>query len=188
MPPSGLGPDRAAVVAGGADGLAAASRRIDDVGLAAFSLSVELALVAFYATVVQKLTDLAVAPILRGFATHHQGHADAWRNTVTTPGAANPKLGQVLAAQLTTTGDRVGLLTLAYGMENKAAATYQYVLENLLADPALRLAASILPVECEHAVVIGQLLGRGAKDLVPLDYQVHDGFLDPTTYPVSSSP
>jgi hypothetical protein len=35
--------------------------------------------------------------------------------------------------------------------------------------------------------VLGQLLDRGPKDLVPLDFQTHDGFLDPSDYPAGRS-
>jgi hypothetical protein len=174
-------------IGGAALTLSASPALAGDATLAAFGASIELALVSLYAGVAQKLAPDDVAfSLANTFGSHHRSHADAWNKAagVDAVSAPNPKLAQVLGAQLKSTTDRTTLLTLAYGVENKAAATYQFALETLLTDSALRVAASILPVESQHAVVIGRLLGRGPKDLIPLNYQTDDGALDQSAYPV----
>ena len=49
----------------------------------------------------------------------------------------------------------------------------------------LKLAASILPIESQHAIVLGTAVGRELKDLVP-SFQTPDAKIDPTKYPPAS--
>ena len=44
-------------------------------------------------------------------------------------------------------------------------------------------AASILPVESQHAVVLGSVLGKPATDYVP-SFETTDAAVDPTKYPI----
>ena len=46
-------------------------------------------------------------------------------------------------------------------------------------------AATILPIESQHAVVLGQALGQELEEYVPT-FQGQEGALSPTEYPVNS--
>lgn len=187
------------------------------VGLAAFAASLELAAVAAYQLGLPKLRGPALT-MAKLFASHHQQHAAAFNaltgtRAVTRP---NPRLVAALEPQFTDALDQTGVLALVYGVENKAAATYQYAIETLASAAAAaaataskletstssrtrisaaalagtsistrRLAASVLPVECEHAVVLGLLLGKPAQDVIPLSFQGKDEFFDPVLFPTS---
>jgi hypothetical protein len=98
----------------------------------------------------------------------------------------NAKLLADLGPQFAQAADETAVLGLVYGVENKAAATHQYVLQNLETARILQVTASVLPVETEHAVVIGTLLGKSPKDTIPVSFQSQDGFVDPSTFPVGS--
>ena len=50
---------------------------------------------------------------------------------------------------------------------------------------ALKLTASILPVESQHAVVLATTLGKQLKDLVPT-FQTADAKIDPAKFPPAS--
>ncbi|HWW53272.1 MAG TPA: hypothetical protein VNY84_05865, partial [Acidimicrobiales bacterium] len=123
---SGWPAGTAALVVGGATPtLSAAAVPADDLSLAAFSASIELVLVMLYSTLTHNLTGDAALSTYRTFAADHQGHADAWNQVAGAKAVhqPNPKLAQVLGQTLGGTVDRTTLLTLAYGVENKAAAT-----------------------------------------------------------------
>jgi predicted RecA/RadA family phage recombinase len=83
-------------------------------------------------------------------------------------------------------------------MENAAASTYLYSLGILTDKGALQLTASVLPVESQHAVVLGQVLGiapftavAGSSDpyagsgYVPY-FVTQDQKVDPAVYPVAT--
>ena len=75
------------------------------------------------------------------------------------------------------------VLKLAYDLENAAAATYLFALGALQSVPALQLTASILPVEAQHAVVLGQVIGAEAATLLP-PFETETAFVDPAKFPV----
>lgn len=128
---------------------------------AAFAASLELASVAAYQQAAAKLTTPAVVSAAQTFAGHHAQHAQAFgalaKDKAT--GKPNPKLLQTLAGQLRDAPDEKATVQIAYDIENAAASTYLYALGILTSAPALQLTASILPVESQHAVVLGQVLG-----------------------------
>ncbi|MGI8751599.1 MAG: ferritin-like domain-containing protein [Acidimicrobiales bacterium] len=133
-----------------------------DKSIAAFAQSVELAAVMAYGTAAKtgKVTGAALT-IAKTFAFHHQAHADAFGKFAgNTPKAlANPKLAQNVDTMINNAADQPAILTIAYGLENAAAATYLAAI-GALGDPAaLQATASILPVESQHAVVLGHMLG-----------------------------
>ena len=45
-----------------------------------------------------------------------------------------------------------------------------------------RLTASILPVEAQHAIVLGSVNGKALADMIP-KFETKDLALDPTKYP-----
>ena len=63
--------------------------------------------------------------------------------------------------------DEMGALEFAFMLENQAAYTYAAAL-TLLQDAAYAAAtATILPIEAQHAVVLGLALGKAVTDVFP---------------------
>jgi Ferritin-like domain len=177
----------ALTIGGAALVLAAAPAVADDASIAGFAASVELTAVAAY-TVGAPLLSGVVLTVAKTFLSHHQDHANAWNAAAGTSAAKGPnaKLIAALTPALNGLKSQNDVLAFAFGLENKAAATYQFALENVKSSSALQLAASIEPVEGQHAVVLGTVLGKSVKtDLIPVNFQSKDGFIDPETYPVS---
>jgi hypothetical protein len=122
------------------------------------------------------------------FAGHHTEHAAAFGAAAgsAATGKANQPLLDALTPQLTAAADENAVLEIAYGLENAAAATYLYALGALTSKVALQLTASILPVEGQHAVVLGTVLGKAATDKTFLpSFQTQDGAATPDKFPIS---
>jgi hypothetical protein len=158
-----------------------------DAGLAAYAESVELAAVAAYqaAAASGKVTTKAIADAATLFAGHHTEHAAAFGAAAGAAATkkANPKLVAAVSSQLTAAKTEMDIVNIAYGLENAAAATYLFALGALTSKAALALTASILPVESQHAVVLGQVLGKSGTDLVP-GFETATAALSPDTYPI----
>jgi hypothetical protein len=111
-----------------------------------------------------------VPPAVVTFATtaqqQHRDHADAWNAIIESAGSpkvtgvdATVKAGVVDPAFAKVT-DVGGLAELALTLEEVAAANYLESID-LLADPAgIQTAASIQPVEMQHAAILNFVLGR----------------------------
>ena len=159
-----------------------------DAGLAAFAQSVELAAVEAYkaAAASGKVTTPAVLEAATTFAGHHTEHAAAFGAAAgsSASNAPNAKLLAALSPQLTAAADENAVVDIAYMLENAAASTYLFALGALTSRAALQLTASILPVESQHAVVLGSVLGKPATDYIP-GFETTDAAVDPTTYPIS---
>lgn len=138
-----------------------------DKSIAAFAESVELAAVAAYGAAAKtgKVTGGGLT-IVKTFAFHHQAHAQAFGGFAgDTPKAQpNPKLTQTIGTMIQNAADQTAILTIAYGLENAAAATYLAAIGALSDAAALKTTASILPVESQHAVVLGHVLGLSPGD------------------------
>ncbi len=159
-----------------------------DAGLAAFAESVELAAVEAYkaAAASGKVTTPAVLEAATTFAGHHTEHAAAFGAAAGSSATNKPnaKLLEAVGTQLGAAADEAALLEIAYGLENAAAATYLFALGALTSKEALQLTASILPVESQHAVVLGSVLGKPATDFIP-GFETVDLAVDPAKYPIS---
>ena len=112
----------------------------------------------------------AVPPAVTSFARaaqrHHEDHARAWNEVLTNGGrttvtgvdeTAKREVVDPALAQLT---DVAALARLVLTLEDMAAATYLRGLGVLENGGARRLAASIQPVEMQHAAVLNFLLGQ----------------------------
>ena len=167
---------------------------------AAFAESLELAAVAAYQQAAAKLTTPAVVSAASTFAGHHAQHATAFAalSKGKATGKPNPKLLQTISGEIHDAADEKATIQIAYDMENAAASTYLYALGVLTDKAALELTASILPVESQHAVVLGQALGlapftlaTGSTDpyagsgYVPY-FVTQDLKVDPAVYPVAT--
>ncbi len=110
-----------------------------------------------------------VPPAVVTFATtarsQHAQHGQAWNSILTAAGhkaitAPDPVLGPMITQQLGHVHDVVGLAKLALSLEDVAAATYQAGIGSLSSTSAVKVAASIQPVELQHAAILLFALGQ----------------------------
>ena len=164
----------------------AGAQSLDDGDIAAFAESVELAAVQAYTLAAQsgKVTTKAVLDAATTFAGHHKEHAGAFGGAAGSKatGKANAALLAALGPQLSAAADEKAVIEFAYGLENAAAATYLFAIGALTSSAALALTASILPVEAQHAIVLGSVNGKTLADMIP-KFETKDLALDPTKYP-----
>ncbi|MGI8776812.1 MAG: ferritin-like domain-containing protein [Acidimicrobiales bacterium] len=124
----------------------------------------------------------AVATFAATAKAQHADHAAAW-NSVLTNASRKPVTGVDLTvkngvvdpafAQVT---DVTALAKLALGLENVAAATYLNGIGAIENNNALKIAASIQPVEMQHAAILNFVLGQNP---VPDSFAKTDGFRAP---------
>jgi len=112
----------------------------------------------------------AVPPAVVTFATtahaHHRAHAAAWNAILTQAG--KPAVTGVDTTVKTTVVDPAfakvtdvgGLAKLALALENVAAATYLNGIGLIHGAAGIQTAASIQPVELQHAAILNFVLGR----------------------------
>lgn len=160
---------------------------LDDEALARFAQSVELALVRAYDIGSAMLTAATAAATAATFRRHHVDHAAALGRLSVLEGVVGAP-NRLLVAQLLTTlqaprAER-DVLAALFDLEDDAAATYQFALERLASADVVHEVAAILPVESQHAVVLGTLLGKQAREMIP-PFQRRDGFFDPARYPIA---
>lgn len=166
---------------------------LDDPTIAAYAASVEYAAVAAYAAAIAAAGKLKIsAPVGAAatlFMSHHKEHGDAFLSASGgkwTKDKPNPKLIAALAAELGKATGEKDVLNLALNTENAAAATYMFALGALQSADALKLTASILPIESAHAVVLSGVLGLPATDEKYLPpFETAKAALSPTDYPLA---
>jgi rubrerythrin len=157
-----------------------------DAGINAFAQSVELALAEAYAELERsgKVATSNALEATRTFAAHHQEHAAALgeaagSDATTTP---NRRLANMFRARLRSASDERAALEVALELEDEAASTYLFALGVLEATGALQLAASILPVESQHAVVLASLLNQPPRETFSA-FETQDQALRPDEFP-----
>jgi hypothetical protein len=112
----------------------------------------------------------AVPPAVVTFAQtvmkQHQDHADAW-NAVLAGAGKSPVTGvdttvkdAVVTPTFATVTDAGGLAKLALTLENAAAATYLEAISVVEAPAGIKTAATIEPVELQHATILNFVLGN----------------------------
>lgn len=152
-----------------------------DLAVAALAASLENLAVATYqagldAATAGKLG--AVPPAIATFAktvqSQHKDHAGAWNSIITNAGKT-PITGvdttvkdAVVTPGFAQVKDVPGLAKFALVLEDAAAATYLNAIQNALKDNgAIKIAATIQPVEMQHSAILHFVLG---------DYPVPDSF------------
>jgi hypothetical protein len=138
-----------------------------------------------------KLKTASVITTATAFASHHHDHAGAFATAASSKAThkANPKLGDTATGQIQASANEKAVLQVIYSVEVAAASTYLYALGALQDNATLALAASILPVESQHAVILGILLNKDAKtsaDFLP-SFITQDPALTPDKYPVATA-
>ena len=168
-------------------GLAGAQTSSDG-EVAAFLESVELALVEAYtvATQPEKLTTPEVIEVAKSISSHHRDHANAFGAAAVdaATGAANPMLLDELRAELEDAGTEDEVLERLFDFENAATATHLFVSGAFERVDDRALAASVLPVEAQHAVAVGALLELDSSALVPV-FETGERAWEPDRYPVA---
>ena len=141
-----------------------------DVRVAGFVERVELAAVELYERVLApgRLT-LPATNAAAAFADHHREHAAALGEAAgrAATGRTDDGLLEDLADRLERADDRAGVLRVLADVEDTLSATYLFALGILESTEELGLAASILPVESQHAVVLGMMLGQPDRETIP---------------------
>lgn len=159
--------------------------------MAAHAMSIELAAVEAYkaAAASGKVTTPAVAGAAATFMRHHQEHAAALGSLAGSLAVrtANKTLLQQVGDQITAAKDENAVVRVAYTVENAAAATYFVSLgAEKMTKRMAEAIASILPVESQHAVVLGTVLGllpgTDAPELIP-NFETIGGAIDPAKFP-----
>lgn len=166
----------AAAARTGANGLFAASmggqKLTGDLAVVALAASLENLAVGTYAAGIAAATAGklgAVPPAVVTFATtaqsHHKDHAAAWNGVLTGAGKqAVDGVDLTVKKQVDTAFAQVkdvpGLAKLALTLEDGAAATYLAAIDAVKSKPGIATAATIAPVEMQHAAILNFLLGQ----------------------------
>jgi hypothetical protein len=151
---------------------AGATKLTGDLAVAALAASLENLAVAAYGDVLaaagaNKLG--TVPPAVATFATtvkdQHTQHAQAWNSAITAAGHSaittpDPVLTPVITADFKRVTDVTGAAKLALMLEDVAAATYQSAIGAVKATSSVKVAASIQPVEMQHAAILNFVLGQ----------------------------
>jgi len=160
-----------------------------DAGINAFAQSVELALAQAYAELASsgKVTTPDAVDATKAFAAHHQDHAAALGALAASRATSIPngRLAAMFAVRVRDASDERAALHVALALENEAASTYLFALGSLEATAALQLAASILPVESQHAVVLASLVDQAPRQTFPA-FETQDQAVKPDEFPAQS--
>ena len=158
--------------------------------LAAFAETLELAGASLYGAMRGRLARPQAVSAITAFQKHHQDHANAIGPAAGDKRVSKPNqlLLPTLTDQLNRAQGENAVLKVAYDFENALAATYLNIIDEITDAAALKLAASIMPVEAQHAVVLGGLISRPAKELTAPDssglgFESEDRRLDPAQFP-----
>lgn len=156
-----------------------------DLQTVVFAQGLELALVAGYTLAVNTVKlESKVAEVFRLFGRHHNEHATALgalagSSKVTAPNAA---LVSSLTPQIKALSDQEAATKFMGSLEQGAAATYLTALGSLQAFESTAPVSTILPIEAQHATVLGELSAQPVSEWMPA-FQTTTGAFSPTQYP-----
>jgi hypothetical protein len=107
----------------------------------------------------------AVATFITTAQGHHVVHRDAWNDLLTSLGEAEvtqppPELAADINTAFGEAGDVVAVAELALTLEQTAADTYFEAIPTIENGQALALAASIQPIDMQHAAILRYVLGQ----------------------------
>jgi hypothetical protein len=107
----------------------------------------------------------AVGTFAQTAMMQHKDHAQAWNSLLTAAGkpavtATDPALTPTVQAKFAQVKNVTGLAQLALLIENVAAQTYQNGVAVLSNPQAVAVAATIQPVEMQHAAILYYALGQ----------------------------
>lgn len=107
----------------------------------------------------------AISTFVTTVASQHQQHAAAWNSLLTGAGKnpvtiVDPALAPVVNQRLAQATTLTEVAQLALMLENTAAQTYQVEAAKLKSAKAVSVAATIQPVEMQHAAILYYVLGE----------------------------
>ncbi len=107
----------------------------------------------------------AVVTFAQTAKSQHMAHAQAWNSALTGAGkaavtATDPALTPTVNSAFAKVTNAAELAQLALLIENIAAQTYQQAIPVLSASSSIGVAASIAPVEMQHAAILYYVLGQ----------------------------
>ena len=154
-----------------------------DLKVVALAAALENLAVAAYGMALQAAQAGTFGPVPPAIATfvttaqsHHMQHAAGWNAVLTSAGApavTTPALSitDAQVAQLKAAKTLPAVATLALGLESAAAQTYTFATSAVHSGTGVQVAATIAPVEAQHAAILAFVLGR---------YPAPDAFLKTT--------
>jgi Ferritin-like domain len=157
---------------GGSSGASTSDKLTGDLAVAALAASLENLAVAAYGDVLTaagagKLGTVppAVANFVTTVKSQHAQHAQAWNSAIVAAGhkaitTPDPVLVPVVTKDFAKVTDVTGAAKLALMLEDIAAATYQSAVSAVKATSSIKVAASIQPVEMQHAAILNFVLGQ----------------------------
>lgn len=140
--------------------VAAMAASLENLGVFAYNAGLQAAQAGKLGTVPP-----AVATFAKTAMAQHKAHAQAWNSVLTAADkpavtATDPALTPTVQQKFAQVKDVAGLAELALLIENVAAQTYQNGIGVLSASHAVGVAATIQPVEMQHAAILYFALGR----------------------------
>ena len=107
----------------------------------------------------------AVVTFAQTAKAQHMAHAQAWNSALTGAGkaavtATDPALTPTVSSAFAKVTNAAELAQLALLIENIAAQTYQKAIPALSATSSIAVAATIAPVEMQHAAILYYVLGQ----------------------------
>jgi len=177
--------------AGGSGTTAAASGLTGDLAVANLAAGLENLAVQTYQKAIDAVTSnqlQGIPPAIVAFAMtaqkQHKDHAAAWNSILTSAGKTAQSGVDItvrdayVTPMFPTVKDAGTLGTFALGLEDAAGATYLFGIQNALTDPgAIKIAATIQPVEMQHSAILNLVLG---KYPVPNSFAQTTGHANPT--------
>ncbi|MCK4178091.1 ferritin-like domain-containing protein [Aciditerrimonas ferrireducens] len=140
--------------------VAALAASLENLAVYAYTAGINAAKAGKLGTVPPAVVTFAVTA-----RSQHQQHGAAWNSVLT--GAGKPKVTETDPALTPTVNsdfakvtDVTGLANLALTLENVAAQTYQAAIAALSSTKAIGVAATIQPVELQHAAILNFVLGN----------------------------
>ncbi len=171
------------VRAGSPSSAPVAQKLTGDLAVVALAASLENLAVGTYQAAIDAVTAgklTGVPPAVVTFAQtaqgQHKDHAAAWNGVLTGAGkqpitGVDTTVKKSVDAAFAKVTDVPGLAALALDLENVAAATYLAAIGVVKSPAGIKTAASIQPVEMQHAAILNYLLGQ---------YPVPDAFAKTT--------
>ena len=119
----------------------------------------------------------AVVTFAQTAQSQHKDHAAAWNGVLTGAGkkavtGVDLTVKQTVDTAFAQVKDVPGLAMLALALENGAAATYLAAIDGVKSTDGVKVAATIHPVEMQHAAILNFLLGQYP---VPDSFAKQDG-------------
>ena len=162
-----------------------AEKLTGDLAVVALAAALENSAVATYQAGIDAATAGklgTVPPAVVNFAktaqSHHKDHAAAWNSVLvlnskkSVTGVDKTVQDGVVAPAFAKVTDVAGLANLALELENVAGSTYLAAIGAIQSKDGIKVAATIEPVELQHAAILNFVLGKSP---------VPDGFTSTTT-------